>query len=589
MNNGIKIGLAVLGVGAAGAAGYYFFKMSGGSAHLKYVPKESAFVAMVNPKSLWTKVDYPRLKKMKAYDEFKKMLEKDDDLQIFNEIIEKPEESGLGLLSNMYMFGTMKNESMESGGMVMEVKNAEDFEKLVRKIDTKGGIEKDETYKHVVIDDEVILGWNKEAAVLLFNDDEDAVEKSLDNVMVQQKDESILAEPKFDAFRKNSSDAGIWVNYGEIIKMVGSNEVMDIAKDMGLEDAAMDVTLNFDNDKVVLKSEIAYSEENKDNQIDIFNEKGVSEEHLKTVSDDNVFGIVSASFNMKNLFEAMNKNKDMRQGLVDMRESLGLSKDDLMNLFTGEVTLSITDLASLFESQEEEMMDLMDTAAAAPAYDPYSSNQGNRSIYSTVQYYDDGTYEQEIAPDYGYSDEGAYDPYMDPEYMPMYQPRPTPLPGMILSLSSKQPESIERIFKKQELPKDADGLYALQMGGYTVYAVITKHGLTVTNNHETAKTLAKKREFKVPNGDYKEVVTSSSAAMFLDLDLSHYPKKVMSKMEENMGKSQYNSFKDKMKSFKSFVIASNVSKSEAMLNMTEDKKQSSLMRIIEMIDEAATE
>jgi hypothetical protein len=44
-----------------------------------------------------------------------------------------------------------------------------------------------------------------------------------------------------------------------------------------------------------------------------------------------------------------------------------------------------------------------------------------------------------------------------------------------------------------------------------------------------------------------------------------------------------------MKSFKSFVIASNVSKSEAMLNMTEDKKQSSLMRIIEMIDEAATE
>jgi hypothetical protein len=77
--------------------------------------------------------------------------------------------------------------------------------------------------------------------------------------------------------------------------------------------------------------------------------------------------------------------------------------------------------------------------------------------------------------------------------------------------------------------------------------------------------------------------------MFLDLDLSHYPKKVMSKMEENMGKSQYNSFKDKMKSFKSFVIASNVSKSEAMLNMTEDKKQSSLMRIIEMIDEAATE
>jgi len=81
MNNGIKIGLAVLGVGAAGAAGYYFFKMSGGSAHLKYVPKESAFVAMVNPKSLWTKVDYPRLKKMKAYDEFKKMLEKDDDLK----------------------------------------------------------------------------------------------------------------------------------------------------------------------------------------------------------------------------------------------------------------------------------------------------------------------------------------------------------------------------------------------------------------------------------------------------------------------------------------------------------------------------
>lgn len=588
MNNGIKIGLAVLGVGAAGAAGCYFYKMSGGSAHLKYVPKESAFVAMVNPKSLWSKIDYPRLKKIKAYDEFKKMLEKDDDLQIFNEIIEKPEECGVGLLSNMYMFGTMKNDDIENGGMVMEIKSAEDFEKLVRKIETEGGIEKDETYKHVVIDNEVILGWNKEAAVLLFNEDEDALEKSLDNVMVQQKDESILSEPKFDAFRKNAADAGIWVNYGEIIKMVGSDEVMDLAKDMGLEDAAMDVTLNFDNNKVVLKSEIAYSEENKDNQLNLFNEKGISEEHLKTVSDDNVFGIISASFNMKNLFEAMNKNKDMRQGLVDMRESMGLSKDDLMNLFTGEISLSITDLASLFESQDEQMNDIVDSAAA-PVYDPYSSNQGERSIYSTVQYYDDGAYEQEIAPDYGYSDGGAYDPYMDPEYTPMYQPRPTPLPGMILSLSSKQPESIERIFKKQELTKDADGLYSLQMGGYTVYAVITKHGLSVTNNHETAKNLAKKREFKVPSGDYKEVVSSNSAAMFLDLDLDHYPKKVMSTMEENMGKSDFNNFKDKMKSFKSFVVTSNMSKSEAMINMTEDAKQSSLMRIIEMIDEAASE
>lgn len=580
MSKIVKIAAAVLGVGAVSGAVYYFMGASGGTAHLKYVPKESALVGSINLKSLASKVDMARLKKMKTYSNAIKKLERSDELQLLAEVIEHPSESGLNLSSPVYFFGQPKDGKMETSGIVMGIKSAGDFEKMVRKTDTKGGIEKDDKYKHVLMENEVILGWNDDAAVLIFNEDEDDLEKELDNVMAQEKEGSIMAEPRFDEFKNKNADAGVWINYKEIFELAGAAVPEDMMKEYGLDEAAMNMYLNFDENKVALNTSVSYGKDGEAEAFDILRDKGVSDEHLKSISPDAVYAIYSANIDFKKTLEMLSKNKEMKNGLADFRENMGLSKEDLENLLTGELSLTLIDFDEF--SKMEEEIEAADSVAPIGSY-------SEQSLFRTVQY-DDEVVEDPYVTD-EYSDgttEGGFEGlegYSDPYESEMYTPSMPALPGMVLNLSAKEPGAIERLIKKQGMEKSEAGYYQLPLGYYTVYMVITKSGLMVTNNKDAAEKMVKKQEFKIPSGDYKAIVSDNPMAMWMDLNLDHYPKKLMTKLESTMSKNELRMLKDKMKPFTSFVVQGKGKESEIVLNMT-SAKESSLMRILEMVDDA---
>lgn len=561
MNKSLKILVLITAIGALSAAGFYFFLRGSNQAHLRLIPKESSFVMSINMKSLWSKIDYPRLRKMSSYNHFVENLGRKDAFDLLAQIIHDPGESGIDFSSQAFLFGSRGRYRVESGGLVFAINDESKFEKLIRKTDTDGGIEKDEKYKYVKISDGLVLGWTKSAAAIYMNMDKDKALKKLDNLMVQEKKESIEADKRFQHFLEKEADAGLWINYKDIVGLAPIDIGKELLSQGDMDKAAINLFLNFEQNRFGLSMGVSYDDDAEISTVNVFQSKGVSEDHLSMISDDKVYAIAALSLNIKAFIESLSKDKEMRNSIAEMRNEMGLSQEDMETLITGELSFALVNFDDMIKEE-----------GSTSSRPPLGSVQKNADIFHTVQYDD-------------LEDEDPYSTYNELQFQPHYIPRRPSLPGMVFAISAKEPAALERLLKKMNVEKRDDGLYAMDNGLLMFYGVIAQNGLMVTNNLDLATQLLKKQKFKVPSGQYHALVTENPMAMWVDLNLSHYPEKLLTQMERNMGKGNFLTFKEAISKFTMLEMKGNAQSADLWLNMTDDK-ESSLMRILELVDEA---
>ena len=197
------------------------------------------------------------------------------------------------------------------------------------------------------------------------------MEKDLDNAMAMEKAESILAEDKYKDFLKKDADAGVWMNYKTIADLAPGGEMqVELLKQYRLEDAVVEWLLNFETNKVAMALNVIYDSKSGEEVVNILNDKGLGEDHLKTISPENVYAIFCASVNFKELIATMNKNKEFKSSIADMKEKLGLSKEDLENLLTGELSVALVDFDDFVKEPELET-DTLEPATEELSQDPF--------------------------------------------------------------------------------------------------------------------------------------------------------------------------------------------------------------------------
>lgn len=568
MNNIVKIALGVVGLGAVSAGTWYLMKKSGSSEQLKYIPANAMVVGSINLADLHSKVDMDKVKKTRMWKQMEKQLDRDEDMEVVSNIIKEPENSGIDFRSSVYFYATTGKRKMESGALVLALADDSKFEKIVRKANIKGTIKKETKYQYAKLEHSGIIGWNSNTAVIMSSDDEERLEKDLDNAMVQDKKDCILSNPLFDELKGSSGDCNVWVNFAEVMEMQNMGEDFnDMYEQMGLSDAMGMFTLTFEKNDVKLSSRFAAKDKAKLKEMNVFRSSGISESHYKTLSPDDVFGALSLSLDMPALFDRLSSVKGFKSSLADLTEELDMSRKDLENLFTGEISLALVGFDNMFPD-------------AAPSDSSVSATEKSGALFHTVQ-----SYEQ--TP----SDEEATIPYTDePGSMeaPMiapYQPYRSPfamLPDMVLSLSAKDPAVIERLLKKKGLEKNEDGFYALP-GMVPMFVMFTESGMSVTNSKSVAMRMKKKsaapKEFAG-----KSVLTSSASALWMDLDLKHYPGKLRKQMKESMGSNDYRRFEMIFTQLDHLESSGKGTESNITLKM-KDGEKSSLMRLLEMADD----
>lgn len=558
MNKSLKVALAIIAAAGISAAGYYYFLRGNNQAHLRYVPKNSGMVMAISVKSLFSKVDYPELRKMKMYQQVMRNIQQDADLELVSQIIHSPAESGIDFDANAYAFGSFENRlASNSGGVVIALRNKEDFEKLVRKSNTESGIKSGNGFNYAEITQESLLGWNEKAAILLLNVQNPDGVKKLEELMKQDKKNCITADDRFQQFLKEKCDMGIWLNYASIMALMPETVQLQLLSQSDLDKASLHFFMSFDQNDVGVKMNLAYEKSAKVAPIDVFKGEGVSENHLKMISQDKVYAMMSASLEMDNLFEVLNKDKDMRMTIDELAKKFGLNKDALVNLISGDISIAVVDF-------DEYKIQANGSSANR-------LGRGNRG-FMTVQYDEDEM-----------DGEEDYDAFDDLPLETPYAMQKPKLPGMVLSISAKEPAAIEGIFKKLGLPNQ-HGIYWVSFGFLNGYAAVTPNGVAITTNEDLAIALLNKKEFKIPAGDFKQVVTKNPFAMWVDLNVSHYPEEIVEHITRQTGEANFMSFKDAMRNFKSLEITGSSKLGELKINMIEDKSNS-LMRLLQMTEE----
>jgi hypothetical protein len=103
------------------------------------------------------------------------------------------------------------------------------------------------------------------------------------------------------------------------------------------------MTLNFDDDVVRMEMIADPSQKNTENPY--YNKTGLSESDLKLIDPDGT-PIMYASMNMniKKLFETLTKNTMVDAGLSQAIEVLGISKENLSSLFSGNMSIALNDI-----------------------------------------------------------------------------------------------------------------------------------------------------------------------------------------------------------------------------------------------------
>ena len=159
------------------------FTFTGSSSDgMKVIPKNTVGVAIIDLGALYKKADIDELRELDLVQDAIKLLENNIDDDKIIDIINDPNECGIDVKSELYIFSSVDmNRQFVCASIGMD--DIKKFEDIFDEYKKEMGIDEieennDEKYNYVILDDEVGFAWDKEVLLLVskVNDDESSID-----------------------------------------------------------------------------------------------------------------------------------------------------------------------------------------------------------------------------------------------------------------------------------------------------------------------------------------------------------------------------------------------------------------------------
>ncbi|MFN8298962.1 MAG: DUF4836 family protein [Chitinophagales bacterium] len=549
-------GLLVALVGVS--AGVYFY-FRGTEKHLQLIPKNAMVVGSIDYKSLMDKSDAGKLKDLewfKAYQKTKDDAFKSEKDKNLKEVFDNPLSCGVNIMSDLFYYAAPFEEST-IGALVFDINSESKFEATVKKLSPNSKIEGGKGFKAIYQGSSTALGWNSTGGIFVFiknrNYDYEGVDSTAIHFLAasfaRTKEESILSNKYFQEYNKGKKDLSLFLNFGEIANFSTkmSDDPMTAMLTGSLSGQFKDMyswmNLDFQDNRVLLTTQVR--SDNPDfEKLAMLKKDGISDLHAKCITNKDVYALMAVAVDPAKLFEYYEKVPTIKDGISTAAVLIGMNSEELKKLFGGEFSIALVDFK-------------------APAAEPVSEATGKKS-----------------------SEESESDEYADlDEYYeaPRNPLDDYPMPVFTCNFTSNNKDGLKKLIEKY-MPKGEAPYYSFPVSSkLTLYMVENKDGFTVMNDQTLAETIAKSGQLADLPANVKDLVKGKASAVYMDMNVEHYPLALRTSMANSMGEANYKAFNDYMKLFKDVTGSGTQTSSELALNLN-DGKGNSLYRILAQID-----
>lgn len=342
------------------------------SKQAKYIPKAATMVAAVNAKAIAKKLYSGSF----TLDSFAAAVHDTAEQRHWKENMQKIDElkdAGIDWDSDVLAFFAQKGGMMQgqqtTAGAVALLSDGAKLEAFIKKQHKDVKIEKGTDYTYANVDDDMIIGWNKEVAVVLggsapqtmFRDSLDTAQPAKFNaaaelalLMKLKKDESIAALDPFNDLLKEKADMKFFSNPSssiESVPMLGMTKITELVKD-----SYTSGTVNFEDGKIVGEF-TSHSNKDMANIIEK-NAKGDADLAMIDAAPTKPTVFMAASFNPQLIVDVL-KFIGLEKTADDfLATSMKMSSAEILKAFNGDMALMMSDfhsIDSLSAPQTKEM------------------------------------------------------------------------------------------------------------------------------------------------------------------------------------------------------------------------------------------
>lgn len=450
-------------IGAAIFAWLWFNKHTS-DVHMKYIPKDAAAVFSVHSLEIAGKIDPSKLESLKPAQDAV-----NDIPDFMLNIMTDPLATGIDPIQNFYGFVEKEKQSTVSA-LVVAVSDESDFTSFAEKMFPERKAEDLGSFNYLDIDDTRGLAWNGDAAVFVSVDGED-VRAYTEALFGQSEDESIKTDTSFVSFNAKSFDAGLWTNNNRLTVLNSETSPLGM---IGMADGNSQFFLRFEQDEIVTEY-IAP----KQTATSIFQSKGPAATDLELLGTKDPLLFMGLNFDVKNLLASAGTDPVMKANVEMMTGALGMTNQQMAELFTGSVIVSVSDYKNIAETDTRVKQEVLATLG----------DMGDNPIADALL----SEFSIEV-------------------------------PVTAISLGITDDKAATDIMTMIGMKKITETLWAAPGVELIIYTVITPTHMVITNDYLTAEEIAEngKLKGKLP-AEYAKKVPLQSFSLYMDFDKAHLP------------------------------------------------------------------
>ena len=358
---------------------------------LTAIPNDAGFVLVVDGKALHEKANTKNVTESEAY---KKLLNKFTteelkDFKQFEYIFEDPKESGIAIDGEFIAFVKMEEgEPVLGVNFLVTDKSKVDslFAKVVDNEKTDVKIITEDGISFITDkDDHAVIAWNEHQLLMYAQQDVagEALVNAAKTLLNQTTSKSIFANSIYTDFYANKKDISVWFNYDLFLDNMPPAQQMMMSSSLpfSFKGTYFYAYTSFEKGQVVVEYESIMNDEMKDylKKYQMINDDFDTDvlKMLPKTSYAN-FEMSLNLYNYYHMFLDMYKEKQVNTDMYtkQIEDELGMTLDDLLNSFSGEMAISLhgfeidsanTKLEPLFSAiikyNSDELWDILEKRA----------------------------------------------------------------------------------------------------------------------------------------------------------------------------------------------------------------------------------
>lgn len=345
MNNR-KIGLSLAALIVV-SLGFYFFFLNKSSKDLSnYIPKEVLLVSKVDLLKMGQKINFKDLVDFKIF----KALSRENDGSM-EKVLQNPLETGIAFQKTPYFFVTNaeKDELKPLFCFIFGISDKDKFLKFFKSnTDNDFDIKNEDNYTSIDYKKAKMFVNDNFSIFIASADENDINFKKIYNNFLELKDEqNINSNQSFINFQKNESDLNVFLNKKSIENLVDQESSRLTSDEKQMVNKLVEVypigaTLSFDEDVLRLKY---FSDSENKNSEQFLQNSGLNSNDLQMIDPDGKpLSYLSLNADLPKILALFKDNNEFEKEVEDFSVQLGLTKEDLLTLFDGKMSLSLIDI-----------------------------------------------------------------------------------------------------------------------------------------------------------------------------------------------------------------------------------------------------